>query len=75
MAQCTTLAWSGLRPAGALDAPGGGDEIFYDPSSLRIYFSGLHGNCGRKPGGQSGPFPPFRKSFDLSDGKVRPLDS
>jgi DNA-binding beta-propeller fold protein YncE len=29
-----------------LDAPGGGDEIFYDPPSLRVYFSGSTGNLG-----------------------------
>jgi len=27
----------------ALDAPGGGDEIFYDPTSSRVYFSGSTG--------------------------------
>jgi DNA-binding beta-propeller fold protein YncE len=27
-----------------LDAPGGGDEIFYDPPTSRVYFSGSTGN-------------------------------
>jgi len=27
-----------------VDAPGGGDEIFFDPSTLRVYFSGSTGN-------------------------------
>lgn len=32
------------KPVQILDAPGGGDEIFYDQSTARVYFSGSAGN-------------------------------
>jgi DNA-binding beta-propeller fold protein YncE len=32
------------KPVQVLDAPGGGDEIFFDPATARIYFSGSAGN-------------------------------
>ena len=32
------------KPVQILDAPGGGDEIFYDQPTRRVYFSGSAGN-------------------------------